>query len=164
MLWHLGGGGKRQDLYSIVPALSEIITGGKVVSTEPDKTRRPEVKSVHKIIVRVMLDGIAKDVIASIRETDECTFHYDLGRNISDGARSMLSGSGKATVRVGDAQVLGPALEVGPINVNLEFEPEGGNGFSRGRISAVQQLRVSIGHLGRNALLVKKKWEDWKWH
>ena len=76
----------------------------------------------------------------------------------------MLSGSGKATVRVGDAQVLGPEFEVGPINVNLEFESVGGNGFSRGRISTVQQLRVSIGHLGRNALLVKKKWEDWKWH
>lgn len=66
-------------------------------------------------------------VIATIRKANEGTFHYDVGRSVSDRARSMLPDSGKATVRVGDAQVLGPELEVGPATLSLVFDPVCGN-------------------------------------
>lgn len=115
-------GRKGEDLLRIVPALREIVSKGRVIATEPDNRGRPEVKAIHKIAARVTLGGAEKDVITTIREAQNGTFYYDLNTDVSDGARFSLSNSDEATVRVGNAQVLDPALEVGPATLNLEID------------------------------------------
>jgi hypothetical protein len=126
------GGRKGEDLYRIVAALPEILEKGSLVSSEPDRSGRPDIKAVHKIAARVLLAGRAKDVIATVRETKDGTFHYDLSRDMSDGAhfqsaagtaREAKGGGEIAAVRVGEAQVRSPALEGNPVELNLDEAP-----------------------------------------
>jgi Large polyvalent protein associated domain 39/Large polyvalent protein-associated domain 3 len=115
------GSRKGDDLFRMVPALLEIVRQGRVVASEPDSKGRPEVKAVHKIAATVMLDGVAKDVIATIRETNEGRFHYDLGRDVSDGARYNRFQDGETAVRMSETQVRSPALEGSSVEINIDY-------------------------------------------
>lgn len=114
------GSRKGDDLFRMVPALREIVEKGRVVASEPDSKGRPEIKAIHKIAATVMLDGVAKDVVATIRETNEGSFHYDLGKDVSDGARFSRLEDGNTAVRMSDAQVRSPALEGDSVEINLD--------------------------------------------
>lgn len=122
-------GRKGEDLLRLVPALREIVSQGRVVATEQDNRGRAEIKAIHKIAARVTLGGAEKDVITTIREAQNGTFYYDLNTDMSDEARFSLSGNDEATGRVGSAQVLDPALEVGLVSLNLEIA----DGFVKAR-------------------------------
>ena len=67
-----------------------------------------------------MLGGTIKDVVATIRETNEGIFNYDIGRDMSAGARFDPAEQGSAAVRVGDAQVRSPALVGNSVEVNVD--------------------------------------------
>jgi N12 class adenine-specific DNA methylase len=118
------GSRKGDDLFRMVPALREIIEKGRIVASEADSKGRPEIKAVHKIAATVMLDGVAKDVVATIRETNEGRFHYDLGRDMSDGARHSRFVGGETAVRMGKTQVRSPALEGSSVEINLDHAPQ----------------------------------------
>lgn len=56
--------------------------------------------------------------LSKIRETTSGTFHCDLSRDMSDGARF---GSGAAAVTSGASPDISPALEGNPIDLNNDF-------------------------------------------
>lgn len=87
--------GRKVDvLLRIVPALRQIIEGGRLLSSEPDNRSRSGIKAIHKFGATVMLDGHPRDVVATIRETVNGTFHYDLSKDGSDGARFLPADAG----------------------------------------------------------------------
>ena len=59
--------------------------------------------------------------LSKIRETTSGTFHCDLSRDMSDGARFSRMDNDATAVRMGDAQVRSPALEGKPIDLNNDF-------------------------------------------
>jgi len=107
------GGRKGPDLFRIVPAIEAILTHGVLVSSEPNMKNRGGVKAVHKFSASVTLAGEAKDVIATIREMDNGTYHYDLSRDMADGARF------RRTSGLADAKAYG--LEDNPVELNIEI-------------------------------------------
>lgn len=125
------GSGKGEDLYRIVPVLARVLDAGSLQSTEVDNRGRPEVEAVHKIAARITLAGVEKDVIATIRETNDGTSQYDLSRDMGDGARFMRRDGNAAAVRMGEAQVRSPALEGDPVKVNLDFASSVINTYGR---------------------------------
>lgn len=136
------GSGKGPDLLRLVPALREVLENGTIIGSEPDRRGRPQIKAIHKVSARVMLNGAPKDVIATIRETNEGNFHYDLGRDMSDGARFTPPAEGEAAVRMDDAQVRSPALEGNSVDINLEqnrpeIKPPTGR-FQKARLPSAQ--------------------------
>lgn len=110
-------GRKGDVLMRIVPALREIIADGTLTNTEADTKGNRDVKAWHTISATVMLDGKPRDVVVKIKETADGSFHYDLSRDMSDGARQMV-----ASGRDGDTAI---GLEDNPVNLNLQlFSPE----------------------------------------
>ncbi|TNE66850.1 MAG: PLxRFG domain-containing protein [Rhodobacteraceae bacterium] len=99
------GGRKGDDLLRIVPALQQIIENGHLVSSEENR-KEGGTKAYHKIAARVLLDGVEKDVIATIRESHDGHFHYDLSRDITEGSKfsrpsSPVSEAGARDERTG---------------------------------------------------------------
>jgi len=115
------GGRKGEDLFRLVAALPKIVIQGELVESAPDRSGRPDIKAVHKMGARVILDGKVKDVVATIRETRDGTFHYDISKDMSDGA--LFQSETVSAVRMSDAQVRSPALEGNPVALNLKKVP-----------------------------------------
>lgn len=133
-------GRKGEDLYRIVPALRDILAGGRLVGTESDRRGRREVKAVHKLQAEVSLAGEVASVIATVREMTDGTFQYDLSMDntASSGAADRVTEARSGQPDDGGAEVLqgrnpanltveleGPtsALEGDPADLNLEFAP-----------------------------------------
>ena len=112
-------GRKGDVLYRSVPALRAILTDGSVSSVTPEAKGRKHIKAWHSISARVVLDGQPRDVVAHVMETADGNFHYDLSRDMSDGARFMRFGA--------DTSITGDryGLEDNPVDINLDFaDPE----------------------------------------
>lgn len=118
------GGRKGDTIYRSVPALREILENGTYVGTEPDRLGRPDIKAVHKFGATIILEGKPRDLIVTVREDTKGKYHYDLSRDMSDGARFMHDGGN--AVRVGKAQVRNPALEGSTVPLNIELQPANG--------------------------------------
>lgn len=110
-------GRKGDVLLRIVPALREILAGGVVIATESDAKGNADVLAWHTIAATVMLEGAPRDVVVKVKETRDGKFHYDLSRDVSDGARHM-----RASGRVGTDAI---GLEDNPVALNIDLaEPE----------------------------------------
>ncbi|WP_245155676.1 hypothetical protein [Paracoccus ravus] len=115
------GGRKGEDLTRIVVALEEILTSGNLIDSQPDIMARSNVQSVHRIAARVMLNGQPKDVVATIRQMTDGTFHYDLSKDTGDGAKfSRNCDRAMKASRGSDAQ--------SPVSLNLDFADTDFNG------------------------------------
>lgn len=110
-------GRKGDVLMRIVPALREIIANGTLTNTEADTRGNPGVKAWHTISASVVLAGKPCDVVVKIKETANGSFHYDLSRDMSDGARQMVASGRGSDTAIG--------LEDNPVNLNLDFSPDG---------------------------------------
>ena len=118
------GGRKGDVLYRSIPALRAILEHGRHISSEPDNRGRPDIKAVHKFSATIMLDGKPRDLIVTVREDALGKYHYDLSRDVGDGARFMRDGGN--AVRMGGAQVRNPALEGNTVELNMELAPKEG--------------------------------------
>jgi len=127
-------GGKGEDLYRLVPALREIVASGILIGTEPDSQGRRQITAIHTFAATVDLDGVTKDVTIKVREAQDGRMFYDLNRDMSDGARFSLPSSpvmeagarGEVPTVRAEYSAVDPALEGGPVNLNIEFrEPAG---------------------------------------
>ncbi|MFZ0100203.1 MAG: hypothetical protein WAK98_17075 [Gemmobacter sp.] len=97
----------------IVPALRKITRTGAVVSSEPDAKGNADVVAWHTIAATVTLDGQPRAVIVKVKEARDGKFHYDLSRDMSDGARHLrASGLGQANAA---------GLEDNPVKVDIAF-------------------------------------------
>jgi len=110
------GGRKGEDLYRIVPALREMIAKGRLVSSEPFGDPDGQTRAFHKFAVVVELAGVVKDVIVSVRESANGRYHYDLSRDVSDGARFSLPSS-----PVMEAGARGESADAA--DLNIDFAP-----------------------------------------
>ncbi|MFT4013016.1 MAG: LPD5 domain-containing protein [Paracoccus sp. (in: a-proteobacteria)] len=131
------GGRKGEDLYRAVVALPDILRHGKLVETEADSKGRPDIKAVHKIAAKVRIAGRDMNLIATIRETRDGKFHYDLSKDRAGDvatqtadrvaeARSILraadgEGRSETALRHGDAKLRSSALEGALAELNLDF-------------------------------------------
>ena len=108
-------GRKGDVLYRSVPALREILEKGTLIQTVKETKGREHIKAWHVFGARVMLDGRPRDLVAHVMETRDGNLHYDLSRDMSDGARFMRDGAETsiAANRYG--------LEDNPVDVNLDF-------------------------------------------
>lgn len=115
------GGRKGDILYRSVPALREILSQGVLVASEPDNRGRPDIRAVHKIRATVSLAGQTHDLIATVREKQDGTFHYDLSRATDGGAKQLRDSASEASasVRGGDGS---PRVR----STALEGDPKGG--------------------------------------
>jgi hypothetical protein len=80
------------------------------------------------------MDGVTKDVTIKVREAQDGRMFYDLNRDMSDGARFSLPSSpvmeagarGEVPTVRAEYSAVDPALEGGPVKLNIEFrEPAG---------------------------------------
>lgn len=110
-------GRKGDVLYRVVPALRDVIAKGVVTSVSPETKGRQNIKAWHAISAAVIVDGKPRDVIAHVMETTDGNFHYDLSRDMSDGARFMREG---ADTSITDSRY---GVEDSPVDLNLEFAP-----------------------------------------
>ena len=127
------GGRKGETLFKLVPAIREIIEGGRLVETLADRQARDNVRAIHKIAGRVVLGGQSRDVVVTVREMRDGTFHYDLSRDMSDGARFQRDG--RPAVKAGSGMEQGSS----PVELNIDLEVDEGNagvGGSGARIGA----------------------------
>lgn len=106
-------GRKGEDIYRAVVALPQILERGTLVSSEQDNRGRPDIKAIHKIAATVRIDGRDVPLVATVRETADGKFHYDLSREIGGGRTRSAEPLGQA--RLGE-----PALE-GASDVNIDF-------------------------------------------
>lgn len=112
------GGRKGEDIYKAVVALPEILERGVLVSSEPDNRGRPDIKAIHKIAATVKIDGREVPLVATVRETADGKFHYDLSRESEGGRNTSAEPQGKA--KLGQ-----PALEGASSDINIDFaEPD----------------------------------------
>lgn len=130
------GGRKGEDLYRIVPALRDILAKGVLVETQTDRMTRAEVKAIHKIAASVRLAGVVKNVIATVREMHDGTFHYDLSMDSEAGGFSSTTVQDESRTS---------ALEGGPADLNIAFVPEKSNGTTEsprgwGEVEAAQPI------------------------
>jgi|GEM_PF-310513 len=109
-------GRKGDVLLRIVPALRKIIELGQRISTEADTKGNPDVAAWHTISATVILDGSPRDIVVKVKETREGNFHYDLSRDVSDGARHMVTSGRDVATAIG--------LEDNPVSLNLDFAPQ----------------------------------------
>ncbi|MDB6179011.1 PLxRFG domain-containing protein [Paracoccus sp. Z330] len=124
-------GRKGEDLLRLVPAIPAIIERGQHVRTEQNR-KDDGVKAYHKIAARVELGGRLKDVIVTIREMNNGTFHYDLSRDNSEGALFQRMGD-QSEMNVAGSRPSSPIFEVGaraasPANINIEISEAEING------------------------------------
>lgn len=110
-------GRKGDILYRSVPALREIIEKGRLVQTADETKGRDHIKAWHSFAATVVLDGKPRDLVAHVMETRDGHFHYDLSRDMSDGARFML--------REAETAITGSryGLEDNPVDINLDLAP-----------------------------------------
>ena len=80
--------------------------------------------------------------LSKIRETTSGTFHCDLSRDMSDGARFSRMDNDATAVRMGDAQVRSPALEGKPIDLNNDFS---GTESKPETVPGLKALALSVG-------------------
>lgn len=106
---------KGETLYRIVPAIRDIIEKGSLIETRQDRVARNNVRAVHKIGGRVMLDGKPRDVVLTVRELTDGTFHYDLSRDVSDGARFQQNG--QPAMKAGSGT---DSREPNPVELNID--------------------------------------------
>jgi N12 class adenine-specific DNA methylase len=109
------GGRKGQDLYRMVPALREIIGAGTLMSSEPALGPNSDIKMFYKFRATVSLNGVSKDVVATVREDATGKYHYDLSRNMEDGARWMLS------PRIPVMEAGAKETDSAPTELNIDF-------------------------------------------
>lgn len=106
--------GRKGDLLMrLVPAIEAIVARGKLTATEADNGGNQGIKAWHTISATVVLEGKPRDVVGKVKETRDGAFHYDLSRDLSDGARHLRA-SGR-----GDEATIG--LEDNPVELNLQF-------------------------------------------
>lgn len=96
-------------------ALPQTLERGVLIGSEPDNRGRADIKAVHKFAAAVVIDGRQMSVIATIRETKDGKFHYDLSREREEG-RS------ETALRHGNAKLRRSALEGAFPSLNIEFE------------------------------------------
>lgn len=108
-------GRKGDVLYRAVPALRQIIESGKVTGTTQETKGRSQIKAWHTISATVSIDGKPRDLVAHAMETHDRNFHYDLSRDMGDGAKFMrlTAGTSITASRYG--------LEDNPIDLNIDF-------------------------------------------
>lgn len=82
---------KGEDLVKLVPAVGDIIAKGQLVRSIPARGSNSDIKAMHVLAGRIMLDGSAKDVVVTVRETTQGNFHYDLSRDMSGGAQFRVA-------------------------------------------------------------------------
>lgn len=113
------GGRKGADIYRSVVALREILADGQIIETLPDKAGRENVTAIHKIAASVSIAGQTVDLVATVREMTDGTFHYDLSKDFDGEAK------GSATLTARD-ESRASALEGGLADVNIEFADDSG--------------------------------------
>ncbi|MDB6454269.1 PLxRFG domain-containing protein [Falsirhodobacter sp. 20TX0035] len=101
-------------LLRLVPALRSIIEQGTLVRSEPDARGRHTIKAVHSFSARVSLEGQPKDVVVQVRETENGTFHYNLSRDMGDGAKFLRTSGWDETLPDG--------LESNPVTLNMDLQ------------------------------------------
>lgn len=114
------GGRKGEDLYKAVVALPQILERGILVSSEPDNRGRPDIKAIHKIAATVKIGGRDVPLVATVRETADGLFHYDLSREMEGGRTESAEPQGRA--RLGQ-----PALEGASSDINIDFDTTNAN-------------------------------------
>jgi N12 class adenine-specific DNA methylase len=113
-------GRKGDVLLRLVPALREIIASGELTETQRDNKGNTDVAAWHTISATVVLDGQPRDIVAKVKETRDGKFHYDLSRDMSDGARHMRASGRDVAAAIG--------LEDNPVDINLDFAESEING------------------------------------
>ena len=108
-------GRKGDVLYRSVPALREILEKGTLTKTSPETKGRSHIKAWHAISATVMMDGMPRDLVAHVMETKDGNLHYDLSRDMSDGARFLREGA-DTSITAGRY-----GLEDNPVELNLDF-------------------------------------------
>lgn len=106
---------KGDVLFRAVPALRQILSDGIITSVSEETKGRNHIKAWHAISAAVEIDGQPRDVIAHVMETADGNFHYDLSRDMGDGARFMRTGAATSIT----ASRYG--LEDDPVDLNLDF-------------------------------------------
>ena len=106
------GGRKGDILLRIVPALESILQKGDLTQSEPDSKGNTDIAAWHTITATVSLAGKPHYVVAKIKETRDGKFHYDLSKDMSDGA-NLLRDSGRT---ISDAI----GLDDNPVEVNID--------------------------------------------
>lgn len=112
-------GRKGDVLLRLVPALEAIIAHGTLTSSEPDTNGSPDIAAWHTISATVTLEGLPRDVVVKVKETSDGAFHYDLSRDMSDGARHYRTSGRDDTAAIG--------LEDNPVSLNIEISGENFN-------------------------------------
>ena len=77
----------------------------------------------HTFAARVLLDGAEKDVIVKVTKTAQGQFHYNISRDMGDGARFMRTSVADRSQDYG--------LEDNPVELNIAFLPENFNGETK---------------------------------
>lgn len=135
------GGRKGDVLFRIVPALREILRDGDLVRSDADAQGRPNVAAVHTFAATVMLDGQPRDVVAKVIEAADGSFHYDLSRDVRDGARFRRTSIGSEAY----------GLEDNPADLNLAFRSPADNTaqlLDTKRAAIKRDLRAAWSRLG----------------
>lgn len=114
------GGRKGEDIYKAVVALPQILERGVLVNSEPDKRGRPDIKAIHKIAATVRIDGRDVPLVATVRETADGKFHYDLSRE-NEGGRI------KSAEPLGNSRLGQPALEGASSDINIDLAEDTAN-------------------------------------
>lgn len=140
-------GRKGEDIYRAIVALPQILEKDMLVSSEPDAKGRPDIKAVHKLSATVQIADRQINLIATIRETRDGKFHYDLSKDI-DGGRS------ETALRQGEAKLRSSALEGAPTELNLDLadasvNSTGGEAITPAQARAINAAgRAELAHVG----------------
>lgn len=133
-------------------ALRDILADGQIIETLPDKAGRENVTAIHKIAASVSIAGQTVDLVATVREMRDGTFHYDLSKDFDGEAGSSSTPTAQDESRAS-------ALEGGLTELNLDLAPDSGKaqaGWGKGNadpIATDEDLAAITGDL--NAELKK---------
>lgn len=73
--------GAGEDLLRAIPALPQLLERGKKISSEPEADPRSDVKVWHKLKASADVGGQRRDLIMTVREMRDGTFHYALNKD-----------------------------------------------------------------------------------
>jgi|GEM_PF-3069766 len=69
-----------EHLARAIPAIPAVLEKGVLIGSEPDRDGADRIKAWHKYAARVMIGETPVDVVVTVRELPDGTFHYSLNR------------------------------------------------------------------------------------
>ena len=131
------GGRKGEDIYRSVVALREILSDGKIIETMGDRAERENVKAIHKIAATISISGKPVSLIATVREMNDGTFHYDLSKDFEGEVKSSAGLTAQSELRAS-------ALEGDLTDINLDYVSGEINGAAPVPVAALRDIGAAL--------------------